>query len=69
MKKASEKLALLTSMAMLSATSAYTNAYEDLNELHFSPSTAPRKSTLTPKQKKLRAKSKNARKARKANRK
>lgn len=69
MNKAAEKIALWTSMAMLSATSAYTNAYEGLNELHSLPSTAPRKSTLTPKQKKLRNKSKNARKARKANRK
>lgn len=59
-------IALLGAMAMMSAQTAYTNAYEgltDMNRPYSSVSSA--KSKLTKKQTKARAKSKAARKARK----
>jgi hypothetical protein len=62
---------LLGVMAMMSAQSAYTNAYEDLTDLDRPRLNRPRssvsyaKSKLTKKQVKSRAKSKASRKARK----
>lgn len=58
-------VALLGAMAMMSATNAYSNAYEDLmDETKFVAKPTP-KTPLSKKQVKARQKSKAARKARK----
>ena len=65
-KNKQSSVALLGAMAMMSAQSAYTNAYEDLTDLDRPRSSVSyAKSKLTKKQVKSRAKSKEARKARK----
>lgn len=58
-------VALLGAMAMMSSQNAYTNSYEDLMDDTKYVSKPNPKSPLTKKQKKSRAKSKSARKARK----
>jgi hypothetical protein len=59
---------LLGAMAMMSVTSAYTNAYEGLTDTERPYSRSVQKTPLTNKQKKARAKSKASRKARKITR-
>ena len=61
-----KSIALLGAMAMMSSQNAYTNAYEGLTDYSDKPYTKSiSKTPLSKKQKKSRAKSKAARKARK----
>jgi hypothetical protein len=56
-------------MSILAATSVYANAYANLQEMEYTGSRIIKKSPMTKKQKKSRAKAKNAKQARKRNKK
>jgi len=56
-------------MSILAATSVYANAYDNLQEMEYTCSRIIKKSPMTKKQKKSRAKAKNAKQARKRNKK
>jgi len=67
----SKKSALIAGLYAASAMTAYseiTNPYDGLPELQYNGSVIHRKSNLTKKQKKARAKAKRAKQARKKNR-